>query len=137
MAELTQADVDAKKLIDQYDLTAIVEDTRKQQNWDEARAKDAERWYKNFLFMCYLDRNHPLLVLGQDADKVWHTHLETSRYRDDCMTLVGAYVNHQPTPGKPPTRQQRADTNERCKKLFDADAPDLLVHCIAPPPPLN
>jgi hypothetical protein len=141
MAKLTHAQLVAKKKIYGLDLTDIVATTATQEGWKaKARAVNAERWYKNFLFMCYLDRSHPLLVLGDDADKVWHYHvLQTRRYRNDCNAIFdGDFLDHDPLPGNPkptPTPQQIAETRARCRELFHRNAPDLVVHCTAPPPP--
>ncbi len=47
MAELTKADLEKKNLIYGLNLTQIVACTGKEHHWDDAKAADAERWYKH------------------------------------------------------------------------------------------
>src|SRR6266446_5177676 len=101
MAELTRSDRRAHTLIYGLNLKQIMAAIRKKERWNVDRAKTAEHWYKNFLWMCYLNRKRPVAALGRDADIVWHNHiLDTKRYRDDCDKIFGGYLDHRPFFGK-------------------------------------
>jgi hypothetical protein len=100
--KLTQADLRAQRKIYALDLRAVVKCTRKLEKWTAKQASDAELWYKNFLWMSYLNGRRPVAVLRPDADKVWHNHiLDTSNYHKDCKAIFGGYLHHQSITGRP------------------------------------
>lgn len=121
MAELTRSDRRAHTLIYGLNLKQIMAGIRKKERWSAKRAKDAEHWYKNFLWMCYLNRKRPVAALGRDADLVWHNHiLYTERYQKDCKTIFGGYLNHRPLIGKRTKKDQEAieETMGEAYELF-------------------
>jgi hypothetical protein len=121
MAELTRSDRSAHTKIYGLDLKKIMKAIRKNQRWTAKRAKDAEHWYKNFLWMCYLNRKRPVAALGRDADTVWHNHiLDTVRYQTDCKAIFGGYLNHRPSFGKLTKKQTEAmeETMGEAYELF-------------------
>lgn len=133
MTEFTQDDLRARKKIYGLDLKTIVKVTRKGEKWKPKRAADAEHWYKNFLWMCYLNRRRPVAVLGSDADRIWHNHiLDTARYQKDCNDIFGRYLDHRPIFGRPTRAQQAAiaETQEQCMALFGEVAPDSIWPCL-------
>lgn len=68
-------------------------------NRDGYSAADADRImgvYKTFLDMC-ADLQGEAVAPPRDADIAWHRHiLLTKRYIDDCTTLFGGYLIHDP-----------------------------------------
>lgn len=129
MAELTRSDSRAHRLIYGLNLREIMRGVRKEERWSAKRAKDAEHWYRNFLWMCYLNRKRPVAALGRDADLVWHNHiLNTERYRNDCTKIFGGYLNHRPIPRKLTKKDQEAieETIGEAYELFGS-APRLMM----------
>ena len=64
--------------------------------WTELEARQASQNYLRFLCLLklYPDR---LLIPTQDIDRVWHCHiLHTRQYRQDCQTIFGHYLDHDP-----------------------------------------
>jgi len=121
MAELTRSDRTAHTRIYGLNLKQIMVSIRKKERWSAKRAKDAEHWYKNFLWMCYLNRKRPVAALGRDADIVWHNHiLDTVRYRDDCDKIFRGYLDHRPFFGKLTKADEEAveETIEEAIELF-------------------
>ena len=139
MAELTDADLKAKKKIYGLNLTNIVICTRRQQSWTEEKAKDAERWYKHFLWMCYMNGRRPLAIPGSEADEVWHNHiLDTVNYRRVCDDIFGGYLDHQALAldGEPTAEQIAAIETTRklsSELLVDEVMPDSITPCGCPP----
>lgn len=67
------------------------------ENWTKERSDDAEAEYKKFLTLC---AKYPTLNIGLtvEADIFWHYHiLNTKKYTEDCKTLFGGYMHHDPT----------------------------------------
>lgn len=65
-------------------------------NWEMDRARDAEKWYRRFLFLI---ARHPekSIVPNKDIDAVWHQHiLDTEKYFSDCDAVFGKYLHHYP-----------------------------------------
>jgi hypothetical protein len=64
--------------------------------WTEVRAERAIRQYLNFLCLAWLYPER-LLIPTREIDCVWHSHiLHTCQYRQDCETLFGCYIDHNP-----------------------------------------
>jgi hypothetical protein len=52
--------------------------------------------YRRFLFLYHIYPERTL-VPADDIDLVWHTHiLDTAKYREDCETLFGRFIDHYP-----------------------------------------
>jgi hypothetical protein len=67
-------------------------------NWDTQRMMRAIAYYLAFLFLIHLYPEKELTP-PPEVDTVWHTHiLNTQKYREDCQTLFGYFVDHCPTP---------------------------------------
>lgn len=64
--------------------------------WDEERIAVAISGYKTFL-TCV--QNGGDLTPESDVDAVWHEHiLHTKRYAQDCESIFGAFLHHDPEP---------------------------------------
>lgn len=135
MAELTRSDHRAQTKIYDLDLKKIMQGIRKKRRWTAKRTKDAEHWYKNFLWMCYLNRQRPVAALGRDADLVWHDHiLDTKRYQADCKAIFGGYLNHQPVFGKRSKADEEAieETIGEAYELFGSLPHAMMGACFHP-----
>lgn len=78
------------------DLSAVMAVVTERKGWVASRAATAERHYRMFL---ELHRRNPgkRFALPADADEVWHVHiLMTARYRADCATVLGRFLDHDP-----------------------------------------
>jgi len=66
------------------------------EGWTLERATQAIEDYRRFLFLMqhYPERK---IVPSREADQVWHTHiLDTAKYREDCDTVFGRFIDHWP-----------------------------------------
>ena len=87
---------DARKAVDAIDLDRIVRQVAAKHRWTPERTREAELWYRNFL---YLRSQHPepVAMIVKDADTVWHAHiLHTRKYADDCDRVFGELLHHEP-----------------------------------------
>lgn len=66
---------------------------------NEAQAVIAEKWYKRFLFI-YSKYPEKQIAVSKIIDEYWHLHiLDTKRYYNDCMSLFGRMLHHNPYVG--------------------------------------
>ncbi|MEO0645989.1 MAG: glycine-rich domain-containing protein-like [Cyanobacteria bacterium J06650_10] len=64
--------------------------------WSLTRATQAIEQYRRFLFLSKHYPNHRI-VPSREVDQVWHMHiLDTAKYREDCDTLFGKFMDHWP-----------------------------------------
>lgn len=64
--------------------------------WTLEQARQAIEKYRQFLILNYLYPDQ-IIVPSKEIDKVWHCHiLDTQKYRLDCDTLFGEYMEHFP-----------------------------------------
>lgn len=97
----------AMKGIDDLDLVKIEDKAVELYHWRRPRARAAALWYKNFLRLCY-KHGAPLAAIGKDADDLWHLHiLDTPKYTEDCDTIFGSYLSHQPVYGEPSAKDRQ------------------------------
>jgi hypothetical protein len=77
--------------------------------WTPDQACRVEGDYKRFLYALAHKRPDDILSPPtQEVDEFWHQHiLDTRKYREDCETVFGHYVDH--TPGLDQEMQRRAD----------------------------
>jgi len=102
--------------IDHLDLDEIEAKAMEVYRWRRPRARRADLWYRNFLWLCY-KHGSPLAAIGKDADDLWHVHiLDTRKYAADCRKIFGRLLNHTPLYG-PPSAPQRA-VFKRSKQLY-------------------
>jgi hypothetical protein len=92
----TRASYEARRAI--YEELSLEQEVRVASRrccWGEEERRDAERDYRDFLWLCYRypDRAFPMLSSG--ADQVWHEHiLNTRKYADDCEKIFGRFLHH-------------------------------------------
>ncbi len=114
---------DPKKL----DLDAVRALVRaKNKDWNANALKDAEHWYRNFLWVAYRYRAKKRIRVGirRDADEFWHAHiLDTEDYAKVCRRLLGrsGFLHHKPS-------TQDAKDNARVAKAsmaaYQEECPD-------------
>ncbi|HEY9614437.1 glycine-rich domain-containing protein [Allocoleopsis sp.] len=88
--------VEKLKSLDLSSIAAYLMNPQNGYGWTRQRAFCAIRRYKTFLFVSYL---YPKisLVPTQDIDYLWHCHiLHTRKYRQDCETIFGYFIDHEP-----------------------------------------
>ncbi|MEM9164524.1 MAG: hypothetical protein AAGC54_15855 [Cyanobacteria bacterium P01_F01_bin.4] len=89
--------------------------------WTLERVTRAVELYRRFLFLNYLYDDRPI-VPSREIDQVWHTHiLDTAKYREDCDTLFGRFMDHWPYFGMRDAdeRQQLNDAFTETQALFE------------------
>lgn len=83
-------------LIASLDLSAVRKDLLTRDKMSEERADTAIQRYREFLDLHRRYRDLPLCC-PSDVDLVWHRHmLRSAAYRNDCQTLFGAPLDHDP-----------------------------------------
>jgi hypothetical protein len=99
----------AKRHIQNLDLASVRAKLQEKLGWSADQAQRVEGDYKRFLYA--LAHNRPEVIISppsQEVDEFWHQHiLDTRKYRNDCQTIFGHYVDH--TPGLEPDKQRQAD----------------------------
>jgi hypothetical protein len=96
--------------IDALDLTQVLAKATETYQWTPEQAGQADHWYRNFLWLCY-KHGPPLGAIGKDADDLWHVHLlDTAKYRADCQTVFGHFLDHTPLYGPPGARETETHT---------------------------
>jgi hypothetical protein len=81
--------------------------------WTREYAEQIEAAYRTFLTMLVKHQDHAeQIMLSKDTDEFWHTHiLQTMKYAEDCDTVFGAFLHHNPHVGE----RTQADLEEREK----------------------
>jgi hypothetical protein len=65
-------------------------------SWSLDQVTQAIEQYRLFLVLNYLYPDK-IIVPSKTVDRVWHTHLlDTAKYRQDCDTLFGHFIDHYP-----------------------------------------
>jgi hypothetical protein len=107
----------AKQHIRNLDLGSVRGSLVEKLGWDHEQARRVEVEYKRFLYaLAHKDKDDILSPPSQEVDDFWHQHiLDTRKYREDCQTIFGHYVDH--TPGLSSENQRKAD--ERCRQVYD------------------
>jgi hypothetical protein len=84
-----------------------------------SQAMEVLELYKQFWVLL---ARYPQMPLVPPAiiDRIWHLHiLDTRRYREDCLFLVGQFVDHQPYRGEIPDSGKLEDAAMLTLALFD------------------
>lgn len=64
--------------------------------WTLEQATQAIEGYRKFLILNYLYPDKAI-VPSRTIDRVWHAHLlDSAKYREDCQTLFGHFLDHYP-----------------------------------------
>ena len=91
--------------------------------WSRSRLYKAVQSYACFLLDAALCPGVPLPATSGDMDEVWHCHiLQTQKYTDDCDTLLGYYLHHEPLPEPVQVFGACNDGIRRDRPLATADA---------------
>jgi hypothetical protein len=103
----------AKRHIEKLDLGPVRAKAVEKLGWSQDQAARVEGDYKRFLYALAHRREGEILSPpSQEVDEFWHQHiLNTKKYREDCQTVFGHYVDH--TPGLDAERQRKADERRR------------------------
>ena len=92
------------------------------EGWTREYAEGIEQGYRNYLTMLAKYQDHAEdILLSKDVDEFWHTHiLQTMKYSDDCESVFGKYLHHNPHVGarKPEDLQKRAALAETTRRLY-------------------
>lgn len=79
------------------DLECITKDIVKKEKWKLARAKRAEKEYREFLALIRRHSTAEIAPWNNDLDVFWHYHIiNTQKYAVDCEALFGYYLHHDP-----------------------------------------
>lgn len=88
--------------------------------WTIEQITHAIEQYRLFLILNYLYPDKAI-VPSKTIDRVWHTHLlDTAKYRQDCETLFGHFLDHYPYFGMKDEsdRQDLEDAFTETQKLW-------------------
>lgn len=95
------------------------------EGWTREYADSVEVAYKNFLTMLvkYQDDAEDILP-SKDVDEFWHTHiLQTMKYEDDCQSVFGKFLHHQPHIGEltQADHEKRAVLADKTSRLYQQE----------------
>ena len=82
-----------------------------------------EREYRQFLYLIVCNPEKTVVPGSRDLDDFWHEHiLDTAKYAQDCNTILGRFIHHNPhlPEGTAPHREAFAATREMYKTAFRA-----------------
>lgn len=84
-------------------------------------ADNIENEYRQFLFLIASNRGKTVVPWSQNLDDFWHEHiLDTKKYQDDCQSLFGEFIHHNPHLPKGTTAHDNAtaDTRQMYRDTF-------------------
>ena len=113
----------AKRHIQNLDLGSVRANAMAKLGWSSEKAQRVENSYRRFLYaLAHKEENDLLSPPSQEVDDFWHQHiLDTRKYREDCNTVFGHYIDH--TPRLLPEDQRRADARRaQVYRDYDIDA---------------
>ena len=116
----------AKRHIRNLDLSSVRAKLMETQGWSSEHAEEVEGGYKRFLYaLAHKEPEDMLSPPSQEIDEFWHQHiLDTRKYREDCNTILGHYIDH--TPGLASEQQRRADARRaEIYNDYDIDSIDF------------
>lgn len=128
------------------DLGAVVNRTQQEESWSAPDTTKHTMEYRRFLTLHQLYPLFPL-VPALPIDKIWHNHiLFTKMYANDCQTLFGSFMHHEPSSDTSIDPKPYLDTMQLYYTTFGVDSPYPLPtfhaahcfsHCASPtqPPP--
>ena len=103
----------AKRHIQNLKLDSVRAKAVEKLGWSEEQASRVEHDYRRFLYaLAHKHKDEMISPPNQEVDEFWHQHiLDTRKYREDCDTIFGHYIDH--TPGLSPSKQSQADARRR------------------------
>ena len=88
--------LDHKVNVEQIDLSSVLECLQTKEKFSVTRANHAITQYRRFLGMIQANPKD-IMVPNEDVDMAWHHHiLDTEAYIQDCQSLFGQYLHHNP-----------------------------------------
>lgn len=88
---------EARRHIYSIDFSNIIEKMVKHQGWWQSEAEKVCSMYQNFLYLNKKYGDKCQLPPSEEIDEFWHNHiLDTKKYRKDCQTIFGRYLDHYP-----------------------------------------
>ena len=128
-AQLTTKPVqDVIAAIQALDLESVkvrIMDAELGEGWTREHADSIATAYRTYLTMLvkYPDDADDIL-LSEDVDEFWHTHiLQTRKYSEDCQSVFGNYLHHEPHVGEVTAAdiEKRTAQAERTRRLYERE----------------
>ncbi len=117
-----------REKISQLDLAIIKKKLITNYNWLKSEAEEAEKQYKNFIYICIKYAGEHSFSPSTDVDEFWHQHiLDTEKYTKDCTFIAGKYLHHRPS-----IRGESRSERERLKNQHQK-AQQLLIELFQQP----
>jgi len=110
----------ARRAIYGYKLSDILAILQKQKGWTNQQARNADEWYRNFLWLSYLHGKSPVYAIYKYSDELWHAHMiYTERYRAFCERVFDRFLDHSPIMGR--VTQPYVERFERSLRWYEAE----------------
>lgn len=90
------------------------------EGWVQEKVDRIEQEYRAFLFLNSYFKGKSI-VPSVDIDTMWHTHiLDTAKYREDCQSVFGFFLDHFPYFGLrgPDDAKALKEAGEETRKLM-------------------
>lgn len=71
---------------------SVIERQLERDGWGAERTEDAVSGYRAFLARVASSKSG--VEPEPDVDEVWHAHLNTERYAEDCLKIFGVMLHH-------------------------------------------
>lgn len=114
--------------IKNIDLEPIKAKLRKKMSWWwkwKNNIDKLEGEYRQFLYLVATNQGKSVVPWTQALDDFWHEHiLHTTKYKTDCETAVGFFVDHDPhvPKGTPKHSTASSDTRKMYREAFSSTA---------------
>jgi hypothetical protein len=110
----------ARRAIYGYKMDDILQILTAQKHWNKTQAREADEWYRNFLWLTYLQGNRPVYAIYKYSDDLWHAHIiYTERYKAFCERVFGRFIDHTPLSGR--VTQPWVKRFERSLRSYEAE----------------
>jgi hypothetical protein len=118
---------EAEEKIQTIDLSRIENRLKRERlDWDNERITTAIQEYRRYLTMILIFSDHPFMPPTRDSDEVWHAHiLHTIKYAEDCESVFGIFIDHEPADGGGPPPELVQVTYEAYRMIFHSDPQGL------------
>lgn len=96
----------------------LMEPAPEGKGWNQSQVKEAELWYKRYLFLC-LKYGQEIVVPNYPIDTFWHQHiLDTRAYYTDCLSIFGELLHHYPYFGLNDDKDDLAEAYNKTLQLY-------------------
>lgn len=119
----------ARQAINELDLNNVIKRLTKKDAWKSKRAQAAVIQYRNYLWLLKKYGSDHHLPPSKDIDEVWHSHiLHTRQYQQDCHTIFGSYLHHEPEYFQTNTidAKQHAERFAKTQELYKQEFGDYI-----------